>query len=261
MNTRSVLMLAALSCFSVAAGSLGTKTYQQSREEDDDQEPQVPAYLGTDPVVSIAPRERTLDEVVSPSVMVMEPTVIEIKRKSAHSKQPSPPAYRQQQPPQLVQDMIAYTQRTGRCAFVARKLEHLLDVYCNGQLAHQFRMDLGSDPVSDKMKQGDGATPEGRYKVSAIKDQGQTDFYQALLINYPNQRDWQEFRAAKQNSLIPKDASIGGEIEIHGYGGRGHDWTRGCMAVRNEEMDVLFAYVKKGMIGKETPVTIVSSSP
>lgn len=260
MNTRSALMLTALACLGTATGSLGIRAYQQLLEEDHDQEPKVPNSPRTDSSIPITTRQETIDDVVSSPIMVMEPTVIEVKRSSAPAKQPSPPAYRQQQLPQLVQDTIAYTQRTGNCAFVARKLERLLDVYCNGQLAHQLRMNLGFDPVSDKTKQGDGATPEGRYHVQAVKNIGQTDFYRAFLIDYPNKRDWREFREAKRSGLIPKDASIGGEIEIHGRGGRRYDWTRGCMAVRNEEMDVLFDYVKRGMIGKGTPVAIVPSS-
>lgn len=261
MNTRSALMLTALACLGAGTGGLGIRAYQQLLEGNHDPEPQVPNSPGTDSSVSVTPPEKTLDDVVSSRVMVMEPTVIKIKRKSAPSKQTSPPVYQPRQPQQLVQDTIAYTQRTGNCAFVARKLERLLDVYCNGQLAHQFKMDLGFDPISDKTKQGDGATPEGRYHVQAVKDRGQTDFYRALLINYPNARDREEFKAAKQKGLIPKDTSIGGEIEIHGHGGQKYDWTLGCMAVRNDQMDVLFDYITTGKIGKGTPVTIVQSSP
>ncbi len=258
MNTRSALMLTALACLSTAAGGLGTKAYQQSLEGNYHPEPPVAASPGTDSSVSVTPPEKTLEEMVLSHVMVMEPIVIEAKRPD--TAPPRQPVYRVTQSNQLVQDTIAYTQRTRKCAFVARKLERLLDVYCNGQLAHQLRMDLGFDPVSDKTKQGDGATPEGKYHVQAVKNIGQTDFYRAFLIDYPNKRDWREFREAKRSGLIPKDASIGGEIEIHGRGGQRYDWTLGCMAVRDEEMDVLFDYVKKGMITKGTPVTIVASS-
>lgn len=261
MNTRSALMLAALSCLGTATGSLGIRAYQQSLGEDRDQAPLVPASPAEKPTRSLprAPaEERTLEEVLSPRVIMMEPTVIEVKRPSAHSKPPRQPIYQPPQLQQLVQDTITYTQRTEKCAFVARKGPRLLELYCNGQLEQAFKMDLGSNPYADKVMEGDGTTPEGKYHIRAIKDRGQTVFYRALLIDYPNGRDWQEFRQAKRQGTIPKDASIGGEIEIHGQGGKGYDWTLGCLAVRNEDMDLIFdRYINKGRITLRTPLTIV----
>ena len=79
-------------------------------------------------------------------------------------------------------------------------------------------------------------------------------FYKALLLDYPNAEDRAEFNRARRSGDLPPSAGIGGLIEIHGEGGRGRDWTRGCAAVTNRDMDELFARVGVG-----TPVTIVGS--
>jgi hypothetical protein len=72
------------------------------------------------------------------------------------------------------------------------------------------------------------------------------------MLDYPNERDKERFRKAVQRGEIARGASIGGLIEIHGEGGRGGDWTDGCVALTNNEMDDLFDRVSVG-----TLVTIV----
>ena len=59
---------------------------------------------------------------------------------------------------------------------------------------------------------------------------------------------------AKRDGRLPRGAGIGSLIEIHGDGGRGEDWTSGCVALENHDMDRLFARVSVG-----TPVTIIGS--
>ncbi|MEZ5072175.1 MAG: L,D-transpeptidase [Bacteroidales bacterium] len=74
-------------------------------------------------------------------------------------------------------------------------------------------------------------------------------------MDYPNAEDTKRFRNNKKNGRIPGDAEIGGLIEIHGKGGKGSDWTDGCVALRNEDMDAVFAACPNG-----TRVTIVGST-
>jgi murein L,D-transpeptidase YafK len=81
-----------------------------------------------------------------------------------------------------------------------------------------------------------------------------SDFFKALLIDYPNADDRAEFGRLRRSGEIPASARIGGLIEIHGGGGRQHDWTDGCVAVTNREIEDLFGLVSVG-----TPVTIVGS--
>jgi L,D-peptidoglycan transpeptidase YkuD (ErfK/YbiS/YcfS/YnhG family) len=186
------------------------------------------------------------------SVSRRQPRVLDVEHMDIHE-------YREQvrKEKRLIEHTIQYSERTGKCAFIARKKKRRLQLYCNGKLAEEFVMDLGWNPDDDKLKQGDGTTPEGRYYITRILDKGKSDFYRAFLINYPNAQDRKEFRAARRKGIVKKSDRIGGDIEIHGRGGRGYDWTAGCMAVRDEHMDVLFEYVRMKKIGRKTPVTIV----
>jgi murein L,D-transpeptidase YafK len=88
--------------------------------------------------------------------------------------------------------------------------------------------------------------------VRQVKGRGQSTYYRAFLLDYPNAEDLKRIRAAKDAGIIPSGAGPGALVEIHGEGGRGVDWTNGCVAVTNADMDELFRLVKVG-----TPVTIV----
>jgi murein L,D-transpeptidase YafK len=108
--------------------------------------------------------------------------------------------------------------------------------------------------VGDKRVRGDKATPEGMYKIVKKFHSDSTKYYKALLIDYPNDEDTALFEAAIAKGLLPESAAIGGMIEIHGNGGKGRDWTEGCIALTDREMDMIFNIAKIG-----TPVTIVGS--
>ncbi len=134
------------------------------------------------------------------------------------------------------------------------KVARILYVYKNGKPVHEMASELGSNWVGDKYREGDMTTPEGKYLVSQKKEGNRTIYYKALLLNYPNEQDKQRFEDNKQKGLIPRNASIGSLIEIHGSGGRGVDWTKGCIALENHDMDTLFRLVEVN-----TPVYIVGS--
>jgi lipoprotein-anchoring transpeptidase ErfK/SrfK len=151
-------------------------------------------------------------------------------------------------------DTIAWSRRDGRAAVLVEKEVHRVTLYLKGEVARVYRADMGFNWVADKRHSGDGATPEGRYRITARKGRGATIYYKALLLDYPNQEDRREFTRLRRNGELPPSAAIGGLIEIHGEGGRGRDWTRGCVALLNADMDDLFARVEIG-----TPVTIVGS--
>jgi len=145
--------------------------------------------------------------------------------------------------------------RGGRVAIVVDKLDRHLVLFRNGRVAAQFHADLGRNALSDKVLAGDGATPEGRYKVTERRANGATQWYKALLLDYPNAEDWKTFHARKRRGEIPAGRGPGGLIEIHGLGGKQSNWTDGCVAVPNHVMDELFAAVPVG-----TPVTIVGTA-
>ena len=127
-------------------------------------------------------------------------------------------------------------------------------VYRNGKRTGQFEAELGSNWIGDKNYRGDKATPEGSYKVLRKKAHPETKYYKALLINYPNEDDIRRFEKNKKDGTIGKNASIGNLIEIHGDGGKGIDWTDGCIALTNDDMDDVYAACATG-----TEIIIVGS--
>ena len=128
-------------------------------------------------------------------------------------------------------------------------------VYHNGTKKYEFETELGKNWVGAKREKGDNATPEGMYKITKKFDGGKTKYYKALLLDYPNDADKARFNSEVAKGLLSPDAKIGGLIEIHGNGGKGVDWTEGCIALTDGDMDVIFKIAKGG-----TPVTIVGST-
>lgn len=153
-----------------------------------------------------------------------------------------------------IAETIAYSGRTGAPAIVVSKEAHTLTLYDNGRPVKTWRVELGFNSIRDKMHAGDNATPEGRYRITAKKGLGNSRYHKALLLNYPNDEDRAQFARMKRAGTIPRHVSAGSLIEIHGEGGRGKDWTNGCVALTNREMDDLF-----NRVGVGTPVTIVGS--
>ncbi len=150
----------------------------------------------------------------------------------------------------MMDETIGWSRRTGAPAIVVSKEAHQLTLYDNGRAVRSYRIDLGSNSVRDKLYAGDNATPEGRYRITAkLVNSG---YYKGLLLNYPNEEDRAQFDRMRRAGELSARAHIGGDIEIHGEGGRGKDWTRGCVAMQNRDMDDLYAKVGVG-----TPVTII----
>lgn len=153
-----------------------------------------------------------------------------------------------------VHETIEYSKKNGTSAIIVDKLDHTVILYKNGRWIRSYKADLGSNSINEKYFEGDNATPEGRYRIIQKRGKGKTKYYKALLLDYPNEEDKQKFQKAKKKGRISKKARIGGLIEIHGDGGRDKDWTEGCVALLNEDMDSLFSQVSV-----KTPVTIVGS--
>lgn len=154
----------------------------------------------------------------------------------------------------LADDTVAWSRRTGGAAIVVSKAEHRLTLYVGGRAQRRYHVDLSPNWLADKAHAGDDAVPEGRYRVTRKKGRGHTRYHKALLLDYPNDADRRAFSAAKRDGRLAASARIGGLIEIHGDGGQARDWTDGCVALTNAEMDQLFARVAVG-----TPVTIIGA--
>ena len=153
-----------------------------------------------------------------------------------------------------VQETLEASRATGGYAAIVDKAAHKTYLIQAGKLIHTYNSDLGYNSAHQKMFAGDGATPEGKYIVSVAKPRG-SRFYKALLLNYPNDADRKRFSDNKAKGVISQRARIGSLIEIHGNGGRERDWTEGCVALTDKDMDHLMRFVGAG-----TPVTIVRHS-
>ena len=110
-----------------------------------------------------------------------------------------------------------------------------------------YRVDLGPAWLGTKRQEGDQRTPEGLYTVTKLLEGSRTLYHRALLLDYPTPGDRLLFEAGRKSGDLPADARIGGLIEIHGGGGRGVDWTDGCIALADSDIERLFPAVRPGM--------------
>ncbi len=150
-----------------------------------------------------------------------------------------------------IDDLVEQSRREQIYAVAVDKVAHKSYLIKNGRVIRTYQSELGYNSASPKLFAGDGATPEGIYKITKVKI-GNTKFYKALLLDYPNETDKWQFVENKRKGIITKGSSIGRLIEIHGDGGAGSDWTDGCVALSNNDMDHLVKFVGVG-----TPVVIV----
>lgn len=127
---------------------------------------------------------------------------------------------------------------------VISKSHHRLTLYAHGVEIHRYSVALGR-ATGPKEFQGDHKTPEGHYLVDGKNPHSQ--FYRALHLSYPNSADRSHAAAAHR--------AAGGDVEIHGlpkayaYLGALHraaDWTDGCIALTNAEMDEIYPLVAVG---------------
>jgi murein L,D-transpeptidase YafK len=134
---------------------------------------------------------------------------------------------------------------------VVDKSEHTMYVYKNGKVIRTLPVSIGPNP-GPKIQQGDRRTPEGTYRI--LDKRCHPIKYRAMTISYPNAKDRARARKLGVNP--------GSMITIHGQphwnaDGHGddytlsHDWTNGCIALTNRDLDWLWGSVRVG-----TPITI-----
>lgn len=154
----------------------------------------------------------------------------------------------------MAKQTIEWSRTHQSTAIVVSKAERVLTLYKNGRKVLSYPVRLGFNGIREKQFQGDGATPEGRYRVTAKRGQGQTQFYRALALDYPNAEDRRRFQLAKKSGRIAAVKAIGGQIEIHGVENELMAQTLGCIMLDNPYMVALYEHVTSG-----TPVTIVGA--
>jgi hypothetical protein len=145
----------------------------------------------------------------------------------------------------MVHETVSWSKQTGDPALVVVKMDRRAYLLRGGRVIETFPVEFGYRAWTQKMWAGDGATPEGVYQITKWRDRD-TRYYKALNLDYPNDTDKRRFAVGKRTGAIPRNARIGGNIEIHGEGGRGEDWTLGCLALSNRDMDRLMAKLSVG---------------
>ena len=153
-----------------------------------------------------------------------------------------------------VNNTIEQSRLNESYCIVVDKIARECLLYYKGAVKERFEIDLGKNWMGNKNHQGDYTTPEGIYKIIDKKANGQSRYYKAMLLNYPNDEDRARFAMNKKNGSIPSRKRIGDLIEIHGNGGKGADWTMGCIALSDTDIDRVYARCPVG-----TTVTIVGS--
>lgn len=128
---------------------------------------------------------------------------------------------------------------------LVKKANRTMQLLSEGKVIKEYDISLGANPVGHKQQEGDERTPEGKYTLDyKLKDSA---FFRAIHISYPNEKDKERAKAA--------NVDPGGLIMIHGQkNGFGwltwaiqwFDWTDGCIAVTNSEMEEIWALVKVG---------------
>jgi murein L,D-transpeptidase YafK len=147
---------------------------------------------------------------------------------------------------------------------VVYKRERKLEFYSDEKLLRTYRIGLGFNPVPDKKREGDGATPEGDFYVFVKNNR--SSYYLSLGVSYPNAEDAERGlrdglinksqydainEAIRKKAAPPQYTKLGGLIYIHGNGASS-DWTWGCVALENDDIKELFNAVSVG-----TPVKIL----
>ncbi|MFW2078417.1 murein L,D-transpeptidase family protein [Acinetobacter sp. ULE_I010] len=149
-------------------------------------------------------------------------------------------------------DSIKIRQQTPITQVKVYKTDRVVQLLHRDQVIRTYPMRLGFDPIGHKVKEGDGKTPEGTYILDWRNPK--SAFYKSLHVSYPNVQD-----QAKAKQLgVP----AGGDIMIHGSATTSqiekfpslmrylprNDWTWGCVAVRNIDMDEIWTLVDDGTV-------------
>jgi murein L,D-transpeptidase YafK len=123
------------------------------------------------------------------------------------------------------------------------KSERRMELLRNGKVIRTYRILLGDAPVGHKRQQGDERTPEGRYRITFRNDKSR--FHLSLRVSYPDNADREQARV--------RGVDPGGDIMIHGGTPPGYwrDWTDGCIALTNRQIEEVWRLVPVG-----TPITI-----
>lgn len=142
---------------------------------------------------------------------------------------------------------------TDTLSILIDKTDYKLSVLSGNITIKEYPVMFGKNSSDDKLRQGDGCTPEGTFKV--IIKYPHTKYDKFIYFNYPNEDSRRKHNSAKAEGRIPADAKIGGEIGIHGTWGQDGDlfffyksiFSEGCIVLKRNDLNELYPFVVKNM--------------
>ena len=158
----------------------------------------------------------------------------------------------------LLEQVRANNYSSKNLEILIDKSDYTLQVYHKDSLLITYPCVFGFDAVSDKMKEGDGATPEGDFGIRSMYPHRSWEYF--IWIDYPNAESWSRFKKRKADGIIESNATIGGEVGIHGVP-EGADemitnktnWTLGCISLTNEHITDLYKSINSSTKIKIVP--------
>nr|AYM54515.1 hypothetical protein [Racemicystis crocea] len=130
------------------------------------------------------------------------------------------------------------------------KSDHTLELVAGGAVIKSYKVAIGSGGLGPKRMEGDKVTPVGRYRITG-RFKGL--FHRFLVVSYPNEEDRRRYAELKKQGLVPAGRGVGFGIGIHGVGNKEwngvhkeSDWTHGCVALDDDEIDEVSKLVKDG---------------
>jgi len=153
----------------------------------------------------------------------------------------------------LLIDSLKIDLKTIRILIEKSKYE--LSVWSDTIELRKYPVVFGTNPVDDKLREGDRCTPEGEFKIrSKYPHKSWSKF---IWIDYPNAASRAKHNDAIKKGLIPVDSKIGGEVGIHGVPkncdyviDQRQNWTWGCISLKNKDIDELYEIVSNQTIVK-----------
>jgi len=135
------------------------------------------------------------------------------------------------------------------------KSDHKLEIMAGTRVLKSYKVAIGLGGMGPKQFEGDKTTPVGRYHVTS---RFRPLFHQFIGVSYPNDADRARYAELKRQGKVPEGAGVGHGIGIHGVGSRKlsgihkqEDWTHGCIAMDDDEIDEFGSLVPEG-----TPIEI-----
>jgi len=135
---------------------------------------------------------------------------------------------------------------------VVVKSKYVLSIVIDSTIIKSYPVVFGFNAVDDKFREGDGCTPEGKFKIKAMYPH--KSWSKFIWFDYPNGVSRIKHLQAKKNGVIPSNAGIGGDVGIHGVP-KGYDyaidkkqnWTLGCVSLKNKDIDEIYSFAFVGM--------------